>query len=227
MMTSLARNAQTPSLRQKLAQIASMTTSKFANDRTNEAHGEITGELGSEKRLAAVVQARIWSMMQRTLHDPLAARKATNKRLTSENAIITEEDDGYDHLLNTIGAEDELENLERGDDEFRWIIDEHHSEKSAFDCILDDGDGASGDEFDDLFDDEDELLLSDEERERLEIECEMEEMFFGRRWQVEDEEPYEDDLLMEDSNHDELLLEEGDGISGERLLSINHDMLLI
>ncbi|KAI9642990.1 hypothetical protein NHQ30_008724 [Ciborinia camelliae] len=209
MMTSLARNAQTPSLRQKLAQIANMSTSQFSyaqNDRN------INGEPGSEKRLAAVVQARLWSMMQRTLHDPLAARQATNKRSNPDDAIVTEEDDGYDDLLETIGTENNMEDL-------KMVDYENHSEKSAFDCILSDYDGSSGDEFDDLLEDEDEILLNDEERERMAIESETEEMFFGRRWQLEDAEPYDDLLfVVEGSSYDdELLLEEKDGALGEEL----------
>ncbi|KAJ8060024.1 hypothetical protein OCU04_011635 [Sclerotinia nivalis] len=207
MLTSLTRNAQTLSLRQKLAEIANLPTSEFVNDRTD---GEIDSELGSEKRLAAVVEARLWSMMQRTLFDPLATRQATNKRMTSDNAILVEEDDGYDDLLDSIGADVDIEDLKKGDDDFRWIIDEHHSEKSAFDCILSNYKEISGVNFDDLLNDGDEMLLSDEEREKLEIEFETEEMFFGRRWQLEDEELLYDDLLfVEDSSHDDLLLEEG------------------
>ncbi|KAF7866923.1 hypothetical protein EAF04_005764 [Stromatinia cepivora] len=225
MLTSLARNAQTLSLRQKLAEITNIPTSEFVSDRTD---GGIDSELGSEKRLAAVVQARLWSMMQRTLYDPLAARQATNKRMTSDNAILAEGDDGYDDLLDSIGTDVDIEDLRKGDDDFRLIVDEHHSEKSAFDCILSDCEEISGDDFDDLLDDGDELLLSDEERERLEIEFETEEMFFGRRWQLEDEELlYDDLLLVEDSTHDELLLEEGNGILGERPSLNGDDMLLI
>ncbi|ESZ97131.1 hypothetical protein SBOR_2489 [Sclerotinia borealis F-4128] len=209
MMTSLSRNAHTPSLKQKLAQIANMPSCEFPNDRNDE---KINGELGSEKRLAAVVQARVWSMMQRTLHDPLAARQATNKRSAFENAVTIEDDDGYDDLLETIGTENELRIL-KTDDDFRWIIDESHSEESTFGCILDKFDETSEDEFDDLLDDEDEILL-DDERERLTIESETEEIFFGRRWQLEDEEQ-DDDLLLvvEGSIENELLLEDRGGIA--------------
>lgn len=229
MLASLARNAQTLSLKQKLADIANIPTSEFARDITD---GEIDSELDSEKRLAAVVQARIWSMMQRALYDPSAARQATNKRMTSDNAILVEEDDGYDDLLNSIGTDVDMdvdiEDSKKGDDDFQWIIDEHDSETSAFDCILSDSEEISGDAFVDILDDGDELLLSDEERERLEIEFETEEMLFGRRWQLEDEEVLYDDLLfMEDSAHDDLLLEGENSILGERLLFNRDEMLLI
>ncbi|CAD6450371.1 283ba3af-b687-46e8-8293-9ca139fd5b87 [Sclerotinia trifoliorum] len=225
MLTSLAHNAQTLSLKQKLVDIANIPSSEFASGITD---GEIDGELDSEKRLAAVVQARLWSMMQRTLYDPSAAHQATNKRMTSDNAPLMEEDDGYDDLLNSIGTDVDIEDLKKGDDDFQWIIDEHHSEKSAFDCILIDSEEISGDAFDDILGDGDDLLLSDEERERLETEFETEEMFFGRRWQLEDEELLYDDLLfVEDSAHDDLLLEEENGILGERLLFNRDEMLLI
>ncbi|RAL64509.1 hypothetical protein DID88_001984 [Monilinia fructigena] len=161
MMTSLTRNAQTPSLRQKLAQISNISTSEWASDITDE---RINGKPGSEKRLAAVIQARLWSMMQRTLHNPLAASQATNKRSPHEKSILTEEDDGYDDLLEAIGTENDVEDLKMAEDDFRWTIDESCSEKSEFDCILSDYDGTTGVQFDDLIDEEDEILLSDEER---------------------------------------------------------------
>ncbi|QSZ31589.1 hypothetical protein DSL72_001156 [Monilinia vaccinii-corymbosi] len=226
MMTSLARSAQTPSLRQKLAQIANFPTSEFTNDRDD---ARINGGLGSEKRLAAVIQARLWSMMQRTLHDPLAARQATNKRSSRENAFLAEENDVYDDLLETIGTENDMEDLKMEEDDFRWVIDDDCSEKSAFDSILSDYDGTLGDEFDDLLDDEGEILLSDEVRERLEIESETEEMLFGRCWQAEDDEQYDNLLLVvEGSSQDELLLDnQGDVVLGEELSFGNDDMLLI
>ncbi|KAA8574342.1 hypothetical protein EYC84_005828 [Monilinia fructicola] len=227
MMTSLTRNAQTPSLRQKLAQISNISTSEFTSDTTDV---RINGEPGSEKRLAAVVQARLWSMMQQTLHDPYAASQATNKRSPHGKNILSEEDDGYDDLLGAIGTEDGVEEWKMAEDDFRWTIDEGCSEKSEFNCILSDYDGTMGVEFDDLLDEEDEILLSDEDRERFETGFETEKMFFGPQWQLKGDEQY-DDLLsaVEDSSLDELLLNEStdNATLGEKLSFGNDDMLLI
>lgn len=227
MMTSLARNAQTPGLRQKLEQIANMPTSEFVNEENDE---EMHGELGSEKRLTAVVKARLWSMMQRTLHDLSAARQIINKRSTSENVVIAEGIDDYENLLDSIVDDADLQDSEILDDEFRWTMD-NYSEIYAFDNILNEDEGVPDYEFDDLLveDDNDvyESFLSGEEMEKLAIELESEEMFFGHRWQLEDEEQYDDLLLVaEGSDHDELLLEEKFGIL-EAGLSFNNDDLLV
>ncbi|KAF7946599.1 hypothetical protein EAE96_009594 [Botrytis aclada] len=226
MMTSLARNAQTPGLRQKLEQIANMPTSEFVNEETDE---EMHGELGSEKRLTAVVKARLWSMMQRTLHDLSTARQIINKRSTSENVVMNEGTDVYDDLFDSVGNDADIQDLAMVDDEFRWIMD-NHSENSAFDNILSDDEDMPDHEFDDLLLEDDvdvyEPLLSGEEMERLAIESESEEMFFGHRWQFEDGEQYDDLLLVvEGSDHDELLLEEKSGMLEEGL-SFNIDDLL-
>ncbi|TGO28148.1 hypothetical protein BPAE_0031g00130 [Botrytis paeoniae] len=226
MMTSFARNAQTPGLRQKIEQIANMPTSEFVNEKTDE---EMHGELGSEKRLTAVVKARLWSMMQRTLHDLSAARQIINKRSTSENVVMAGGIDEYEDLLDSIVDDAGVQDSAMVDDEFRWIMD-NHSENSAFDNILSDDEGMPDHEFDDLLleDDDDfyESLLSGEEMERLTIESESE-MFFGHRWQLEDEEQYDDLLLVvEGSGHDELLLEKS-GILDEGVLFNNDDLLVI
>ncbi|TGO12585.1 hypothetical protein BTUL_0086g00610 [Botrytis tulipae] len=228
MMTSWARNAQTPGLRQKLEQIANMPTSEFVNEKTDE---EIHGELGSEKRLTAVVKARLWSMMQRTLHDLPAARQIINKCSTSENFVMAEGTDEYEDLLDSIADDADVQDSAMLDDEFRGIMD-NRSENSAFDNILSDNEGIPDHEFDDLLleDDDDfyESLLDGEEMERLAIESESEEMFFGHRWQLEDEEQYDDLLLVvEGSGHDELLLEEKSGILEEGLSFNNDDLLVI
>lgn len=228
MMTSLVHNAQTPSLRQKLAQISEMTTSELADDGTDE---EISGSQGSERRLAAVVQARLWSMMQRTIHDPLAARQTINRLSKSEHVTVSKEDDGYDdgydELLELNDNKNDMENRKTIDDEFQWIMDENCDEEAAFDCILTDDDGKSRDEFDDLLLDEDELLLSDEDRERLEIEFATEEMFFGHYWQLKDEEHF-DDLLssVEGSRFNESLIEERFDTLGEKQAFGDDDMLV-
>ncbi|TGO57682.1 hypothetical protein BCON_0063g00390 [Botryotinia convoluta] len=228
MMTSLARNAQTPGLRQKIERIANMPTSGFVTEETDE---EIHGELGSEKRLAAVVKARLWSMMQRTLHDLSAARQIINKHSASENVVMAEGIDGYDDLLDSIVNDADIQDSAMVDDEFRWIMD-NHSETSAFDIILSDDEGIPDQEFDDLLleDDDDvyESLLSGEEMERLAIESESEEIFFGHHWQLEDEEQYDDLLLfVEGPGHDELLLKEKSGILEEGLSFNNDDLLVI
>ncbi|TGO34990.1 hypothetical protein BHYA_0174g00150 [Botrytis hyacinthi] len=228
MMTSLARNAQTPGLRQKLEQIANMPTSEFVNENTDE---EMHGELGSEKRLTAVVKARLWSMMQRTLYDLSAARQTINKRSTSEDIVIAEGIDEYENLLDSFVDDADVQNSSMLDDKFRWTPD-NDNEISVFDNILNDDEGVPDYEFDDLLleDDDDAYvsLLSGEEMERLAIESESEEMFFGHCWQLEDEEQYDDLLLVvEGSGYDELLLEEESGVLEEDLSFNNDDLLVI
>ncbi|KAF5869314.1 putative bel1-like homeodomain protein 8 protein [Botrytis fragariae] len=228
MMTSFARNAQTPGLRQKIEQIANMPTSAFVNKKTDE---EMHGELGSEKRLTVVVKARLWSMMQRTLHDLSAARQIINKRSTSEDVVMARGIDECEDLLDSIVDDADIQDSAMVDDDFRWIVD-NHSENSSFDNILSDDEGTPDHGFDDLLLEDDvgfyDSLLSGGEMERLTLESDSEEMFFGHRWQLEYEEQYDDLLLVvEGSGHDELLLEENSGILEEGLSFNNDDLLVI
>jgi hypothetical protein len=136
------------------------------------------GEVGSSGRLAAVVQARLWVMMQRKLYDPTAARKMLQKSSEQHVAKVDEVwDDECPNLLGTL----------------------KHDEESQF---VDLSGNAVGDDFERMLmgDEEDEegLLdyLEDSERERLAIEQVTEEMLFGNGWDENDE----DDLLFRNEN---------------------------
>jgi hypothetical protein len=161
--------------------------SSLTDDNPDEA-----GEAGSSRRLAAVVQARLWGMMQRKLYDPSAARKMLRK--SSDEHIKVDE----------IG-DAECPNL------FRTLAGD---EAEFIDLI---GVNVGGGDFEHLLtgDEEDEEgpldYLEDSERERLAIEQETEEMLFGNGW----DESGEDDLLFQNENdnrntgEEELLLDGG------------------
>jgi hypothetical protein len=163
-----------------------VNTSSLTDDNPDGA-----GEAGFSGRLAAVVQARLWGMMQRELYDPSAARKMLQK--SSEAAKVDQVgDDDCPNLFGTLKDDEESQFVDLfgnvGGDDFEHLL--------------------MGDEKD-----EDGLLdyLEDSERERLAIEQETEEMLFGNGWDQNDEE----DLLFQNENNngntgeEELLLDGG------------------
>jgi hypothetical protein len=164
-----------------------VNTSSLTDDNPDGA-----GEAESSGRLAAVVQARLWGMMQRKLYDPSAARKMLRK--SSEEHIAKVDEAGEDECPNLLGTLEE-------DDEAGFV-----------DLIGNVG----GDDFEHLLmgDEDDEGLLDfleDSERERMAIAQETEEMLFGNEWDESDE----DDLLFQNENdnrntgEEELLLDGG------------------
>jgi hypothetical protein len=146
------------------------------------------GEAGTSGRLAAVVQVRLWSMMQRKLYDPSSARKISRK---SPEWINSEVDrTGEDESPNLLGApeeDDEAGFVDLLGDDFEDLLAGDESNSELLDC------------------------LDDSERERLVIEQETEEMLFGSGWD-RDEEDY---LLLENENditneaEEEILLDGG------------------
>jgi hypothetical protein len=165
-----------------------VNTSSLTDDNPDGA-----GEAGSSGRLAAIVQARLWGMMQRKLYDPTAARKMLQK--SSEQHIAKVDEVGDDECPNLLGKlEEEYE--------------------TGFVDLLG---NVVGDDFEHLLmgDEEDEEGLLDyleaSENERLAIEQETEEMLFGNGWDECDEE----DLLFQNENNngntgeEELLLDGG------------------
>ena len=170
-----------------MTELASLNTSSLADDNAVGA-----GKAGSSGRLAAVVQARLWGMMQRKLYDPTAARKMLRKS-SGEHMKTDEAGEGEcPNLLGTLEEDDEAEFIDLignvvGDDFEHLLM----------------GDG----------EDKDGLLdyLENSEKERLAIEQETEEMLFGNGWDENDE----DDLLFQNENEngntgeEDLLLDGG------------------
>jgi hypothetical protein len=174
---SWPRNTQSPSLRQKLTQLENSPPSLTDE---NQDRGS---EAGTTSRIAAVVQSRLWGMMQRKLYDSSDAAKIWRKSPLREN--LTE--DECPDLLETLGTGER--------EEGRVMIElGEFSEDEA-------------DEFEDLLSrDDDELLEYLEERERLSVERETDEMLFGGGWGEDEEEEQSESLLDNEAGSDIMLL---------------------
>lgn len=92
---SLPQNVQTPSLKRKLLQLASMDQSRFA------CPAQEPGQPGTTERLSSVVQSRLWEMMQRKIFDNSAGRKLWWHTGAGEE----EGDDDFEDMLETIDGE--------------------------------------------------------------------------------------------------------------------------
>jgi hypothetical protein len=171
---SWPRNIQSPTLREKLLRLEHSRTSSLTNESQIEDWGK-----GATARLTAVVQSRLWGMMQRKLYDPSDTAKIWRKTSLQDNPV---QEDECPDLLETMGEPDEM-----GD---------------QVATKRDDFDEDDADEFDDLLSrDDDDLLEYMEERERLSVERETEEMLFGSGWDEDD--AY---LLDDEAGSDAMLL---------------------
>jgi len=158
MSVSWPGNVQSPTLRRKLIDLANSLPSQLLEDNQDQ-----IDHIGTAQRLATVIQARLWGMMQRKLYDASAAKKIWRKTSKREsNDRNEEEPDLFD------------------------IIDE--KEKSRVeDSVIGEWEdllaGDDHDEFDDLLaeDQDDEFmdLLDDAESERRAVERETDEMLLG------------------------------------------------
>ncbi|CZR59435.1 uncharacterized protein PAC_09327 [Phialocephala subalpina] len=169
---SLPKNVQSPTLRKKLEQLAKLPLSPLAPD------SKVDASIDPSERISRVVQARLFSMMQRTLYDPSATRKLFKKSTIETTTDIPADDD---------------------EDSTPKLLDEQNSKKvdgSQWDEML--AQFTSDDEFDDLLGEEEEDddfdLLDEGERERLAIERETDEMLLGGGWGEHWEE--DDDFLL-------------------------------
>jgi hypothetical protein len=175
---SWLRNIQSPSLRAKLGRLANSPTSALTNASRIE-----NGEKGTAARLAAVVQSRLWSMMQRTSYDPSDAAKIWKKSTLQD--VFAEEHETPD-LLGTL----EEQNIVKG----RVVTELGEFEEDDLDV------------FEDLLlGDDDELLEYMEARERLSVERETEEMLFGVVWD-EDPKDEEDACLLDGEAGGDIML---------------------
>ncbi|KAH8754680.1 hypothetical protein F5882DRAFT_469304 [Hyaloscypha sp. PMI_1271] len=156
---SWPRNIQSPTLREKIFRLGQSRTSSLTNETRIEDGGE-----RSTARLTAVVQSRLWGMMQRKLYDPSDTAKIWRKTTLQDNPV---QEDECPDLLETMGEPDEM--------------------GGQVATKRDDFGGDDAGDFDDLLSrDDDELLEYMEERERLSIERETEEMLFGSEWDEDD-----------------------------------------
>lgn len=190
--SSWPRNVQSPILRQKLIRLANSPSSALEQN-DEEAVEEVTTD-----RLASVVEARLWSMMQQKLYDPIAARLLFNPRssdkVTAEPDMVEEEIDLLDELRDNstpLVRESMMEDLEN-------FIKEEFRDEDEFEDLL----GGSSNEEDDLLG-----YLDAWERERLEVEQETDEMLFGNSGIIEDYWEHGDEmLLLEPGSEDESML---------------------
>ena len=175
---SWPRNIQSPTLRRKLTEMANRPPSSLTNDTQ-----QVDGAAGTTTRLAAVVQSRLWGMMQRKLYDPADAAKIW-KKSTSQGKLA--EEDACPDLLVTLG-EDEAEG--GAITKLEYFLTEEL------------------DEFEDLLSgDDDGLLEYLEQGEKLSVERETEEMLFGSEWDEDQEDEEKVCLLDYESVSDIMLL---------------------
>jgi hypothetical protein len=131
---------------------------------TDEIH-DGDGESGEMTRIAAVVQSRLWGIMQRKLYDPSDAAKIWKKPRLEEYPAKDEGINMLDALKEATGVAGQTM-IKLGE----FLGDEM-------------------DEFEDLLSScDDELLGYLEERERLSIERETDEMLFGSGWDGDEQE---------------------------------------
>ena len=158
--------AQTPSLRQKLTNLATSRPLEC-----NIANPQETSQSNSVSNLAGIIQARLWMMMQRKIYDPLVARRLKHTPANGETEPCNDEDECEDLLrVDTkvnqrgISTQDQMMN------DLEQFIDQEF--------MTDDWDL-----FQDLLLEEDDddyrLLENAEEMERRAVEKETEEMLLG------------------------------------------------
>ena len=96
MSSSWRLNAQSPNLRQKLAQLENEPNRILSSD------AGASLETTTASKLESTIQARLWAMMQQKLHDPLSARRILAKYTGScepagETPLMTVEQDHSKH----------------------------------------------------------------------------------------------------------------------------------
>jgi hypothetical protein len=174
--SSLVRNVQGPGLRRKLMALSEGGVSELNDDMHSK---------GSTERMTVVVQSRVWAMVQRVLLDSRNAKKLKWEKSPLgpeglKNGTEEAWDDGGEDLLG--GATTEMT------DDFAFAFDDDGS--PFIDLLL--GNPEPGD---------DEGLLSYlEERERIEVELETDEILFGSKLEDGDM----DDCLLLEAGFDEV-----------------------
>jgi hypothetical protein len=167
----LPEHLQPPFLKEKMAQLAAMPISPIPGYDTSPS-------MDTNEHITRVVETRLFTMMQQKLYDPIATRKVWKKAK-----------DEIDHE----GPRDENEDPELLD------LDESPAGNNEWDDLL--ARFTSDEEFNDLLfgedeGDEDDDLLDEAERERLEIERQTDEMLFGDGGYKDEDEEKEDPYIL-------------------------------
>ena len=191
--SSVVRNVQGAVLRQNLIALSNGKVSAYHDG---------DGEQGSAGRLANVVQARLWRMMQRTLWNEDAVKKLWKRDEVSmaEDFTRKEDDCEDDDLLGNNSADRNIDTKEDFLDECTLEEFMNNDEESLFEDLLSAEDDREND---------DDLLHYFQEQERLAVEAETEEMLFGsegdlvRCAEVGQE---EETLFLEDDSYVERML---------------------
>ena len=113
MSLSWTNNAQSPSLRRKVAQLEITPPSTFSS---NIDH--FYDEAASVGKLGAIIQTILWAMMQKKLYDPLAARRNLGKSIENSAKSLDEDlimdtpqdqfNDGFEMLSDVDDVETRL-----------------------------------------------------------------------------------------------------------------------
>ncbi|KIM95222.1 hypothetical protein OIDMADRAFT_183828 [Oidiodendron maius Zn] len=181
---SWVRNCQGPGLRRKLLELSNLSP-------PGPDYGYIAqyGEQGSVERLNAVVQSKVWGMMQRKLSDPAICGKIKWESVDPTSIVDTEDPFIDEDLLGSCDTEKGVG------------VDVIVSEEFIEDVYIDDDDLLLFDSFSD-----DEGLLSYfDEMEKIEVEKQTNEMLFSSG-EYEDERDLEIELPLDGDIEDAILL---------------------
>jgi hypothetical protein len=155
-------------------------------------HREVTAE-----RLASVVQARLWAMMQRKLYNSAAAKVAFNPRPSEKTtAEVKEVGEDYD-LLDEMGDNSESLGGKSMIDDLEDFMKDEFGDAEEFEDLLG---------VDDTVDDDLLAYFEASERERLDVEHKTDEMLFGSSCDDDWEEDDMDMLLLELGSDNESML---------------------
>lgn len=170
--SSWARNVQGKGLRVKLLDLSNMHVLRPADAVRDLPRGSV-------ERLTAVVQGRIWSLMQRTIFDPSSSKKLRWDDSDAGAAIEDDEEEEFDLLQEK--ESDQSPTLNRRQSGVESYMDEE--EELLFSELWKEGTPES----------DDGLLSYFEEQERKAVELETDEMLFG-----DEKVDKEDELLLHD-----------------------------
>lgn len=199
--SSLVRNCQGVGLRSKLMDLANLPS-------PGEEFGfqTLSGEQGSVERLRAVVQTRIWSMMQRKLSDSTTNRKIKWNILDARTMAEEDEVEDSELLFRS--------NTNDGDPFMDAMMHTHLSEFIEDDYVQDYDDDDElllellSDEDEgqllDLLSDDEGLLSYFDEMESLEVEKQTDGMLLGSDSYYQDNDS--DVFLLLDENNEETML---------------------
>lgn len=187
MSSSWMRNCQGPGLRAKLLELATLTLP--GSDRGLVAQ---SGGPSSVEKLSAVVQGRVWSMMQRKLSDP-AVGKLKWETLDPSRIAEREDPDVDEDLLRSVDGDGRIDMDPIARANLKQFIEGEYMDDDEELLLFDpmsDGEG---------------LLSYFDEMEELELQKQTDEMLFGSG-EYEGEDDSEIMLLPDEDNEESMLL---------------------